>query len=83
MDFVNAVGSTDGSVNGLPPLSLSRAFSNATQRSWSEQMSQNVEAQPSVPPPLSLMGARGNARAVFPPAAASATMAMQETQDMF
>ena len=81
MDSVNSMSST----NGLPPLSLSRTFSNATQRSWSEQMSQNVEVQPSMPPPLSLMGARGNARAyaLFPPAASAATAAIQETQDMF
>jgi len=85
MDSVNSMGSVssvNSLPNGLPPLSLSRAFSNATQRSWSEQMSQNVEAQPSVPPPLSLMGARGNARVLFPPAAATSS-AMQETQDMF
>lgn len=98
MDSANSVGSAN-SVNGsLPPLSLSRAFSNATQRSWSEQMSQNVEVGThptplslgdnnilsfggSMPPPLSLMGARGNARAyaLFPPAASAA---IQETQDM-
>ena len=96
MDSANSVGS-------LPPLSLSRTFSNATQRSWSEQLSQNVEThayasqthpsslggQGSMPPPLSLMGARGNARAyaIFPPSAAAsaaaASSAMQETQDMF
>ena len=42
-------------------------------------------ASASILPPLSLMGARGNARALFPPAAASAATAtsMQETQDMF
>jgi hypothetical protein len=124
MDSVNSMSSTN-SANSLPPLSLSRAFSNATQRSWSEQMSQNVEvgthayasqgsqtlracfaqthpsplempslspgggyggASASILPPLSLMGARGNARTLFPPAAASAATAattMQETQDMF
>jgi hypothetical protein len=106
MDSVNSMSST----NSLPPLSLSRAFSNATQRSWSEQMSQNVEVgahtyashtypsplempslsfggHGSVPPPLSLMGAGGNARALFSSAVATATAAtshaMQETQDMF
>ena len=78
MDSANSVGS-------LPPLSLSRTFSNATQRSWSEQMSQQVSTEMSMPPPLSLMGARGNARAyaIFPPASAAATAAIQETQDMF
>ena len=87
MDSVNSVGS-------LPPLSLSRTFSNATQRNWSEQMSQNVDAQPIppsfgeqgvMPPPLSLMGARGNARALFSSAvaASAAITAIQETQDMF
>ena len=39
MDSVNSMSST----NSLPPLSLSRAFSNATQRSWSDNMSQQVE----------------------------------------
>ena len=44
MNSVNSVNSTNGSLpNGfLPPLSLSRAFSNATQRSWSETMSQQI-----------------------------------------
>ena len=84
MDSVNSTGSA----NSLPPLSLSRAFSNATQRSWSDNMSQQVSTEMSMPPPLSLMGARGNARAyaLFPPAAsaAAATSAViQETQDMF
>jgi hypothetical protein len=85
-DSVNSTTSTNGSL-----LPLSRAFSNATQRGWSEQMSQNVEAQPfmSAPPPLSLMRTHGNARAYahFPPlataAVAAAETAMQETQDMF
>jgi hypothetical protein len=80
-DSVNSTSSTNGSL-----LPLSRAFSNATQRGWSEQMSQNVEAQPfmSAPPPLSLMRTHGTARAYahFPSATAAAT-AMQETQDMF
>jgi hypothetical protein len=61
MDSVN-------SANSLPPLSLSRAFSNATQRSWSDNMSQQVETlrvcstntplrgDASVPTPLSLGG---------------------------
>ena len=52
------------SANGLPPLSLSRTFSNATQRSWSDNMSQQVvETHPtplrgdaSVPTPLSFEG---------------------------
>lgn len=84
MDSVNSVNSA----NSLPPLSLSRAFSNATQRSWSDNMSQQVSTEMSMPPPLSLMGARGNARAyaIFPPAAsvaAAASSAIQETQDMF
>lgn len=89
MDSVNSMSST----NGLPPLSLSRTFSNATQRSWSDNMSQQVSTEMSMPPPLSLMGARGNARAyaLFPPAASAAASAataatssvMQETQDMF
>jgi hypothetical protein len=107
MDSVNSMSST----NSLPPLSLSRAFSNATQRSWSDNMSQQVGtlrvcstntplsigednlhlssgggyggASASILPPLSLMGARGNARALFPLAAASAATSMQETQDMF
>ena len=83
LSLMRGVSSRMDSVNhDLPVLSLSRAFSNATQRSWSEQMSQNVEAQPSfmgAPPPLTLMRAHGNARAYahFPSAAA-----IQETQDM-
>jgi hypothetical protein len=77
MDSVNSVGSANGS---LPPLSLSRTFSNATQRSWSDNMSRQVSMEMSVPPPLSLMGANGNARMLFPPAAAATSM--QETQDM-
>ena len=107
MDSANSVGS-------LSPLSLSRTFSNATQRSWSEQMvGTQASPHPSpleigahvyasqtpssmemlslslsmrMPPPLSLMGARGNARTLFPPAASSAaaaSSAIQETQDMF
>jgi len=79
MDSVNSMSST----NSLPPLSLSRAFSNATQRSWSDNMSQQVSTEMSMLPPLSLMGARGNARALFPPAATAAATSMQETQDMF
>ena len=84
-DSVNSTSSTNGSLPNGSLLPLSRAFSNATQRSWSEQLSQNVEAQPfmSAPPPLSLMRTHGNARAYahFPSAAAAAT-AIQETQDM-
>ena len=74
----NSTNSTNGSL-----LPLSRAFSNATQRSWSEQMSQNVEAQPSfmgAPPPLTLMRAHGNARA-YALFSTNATT-IQETQDM-
>jgi hypothetical protein len=88
MDSVNSMSST----NSLPP--LSRAFSNATQRSWSDNMSQQVSTEipplslsMRMPPLLSLMGAGGNARALFSSAvataAASAATSMQETQDMF
>lgn len=78
------------SMGSLPPLSLSRAFSNATQRSWSEQMSQNVGAQPTplsfggYMPPLTLMRTHGNARAyaLFSTNATATATAIQETQDM-
>lgn len=84
LSLMRGVSSRMDSVNhDLPVLSLSRAFSNATQRSWSEQMSQNVEAQPSfmgAPPPLTLMRAHGNARA-YALFSTNATT-IQETQDM-
>ena len=91
----NSTNSTNGS---LPPLSLSRAFSNATQRSWSDNMSQQVGAQPtplspgrgyggasaSILPPLTLMRTHGNARAyaLFSTNATANATAIQETQDM-
>jgi von Willebrand factor type A domain len=73
MDSVNSVGSVN-SVNGyLPPLSLSRAFSNATQRSWSDNMSQQVGTQSvcsleEETTPLSPGGGYGGASAsILPP----------------
>jgi hypothetical protein len=89
-DSVNSTSSTNGSL-----LPLSRAFSNATQRGWSEQLVGTQNPHPSsmempflslstgAPPPLSLMRTHGNARAYahFPYATAAATAAVAAMQE--
>ena len=80
LSLMRGISSRMDSVNHDVPFapSLSRAFSNATQQEWSQQLSQQVGTQ-SVPmdmPPLSLASGRPY-QARF-----SSTNSMEETQDM-
>jgi len=67
LSMMRGISSRMDSVNSIPAaLPLSRAFSNATQRSWSEQMSQvGTQTHPSSMelPPLSLTRVPAHARA--------------------